>query len=300
MASIWGELKRRSVVRVAIAYVIVSWLVLQMSDVLIPLLSLPEWVGRLIFLLLVIGFPFSLIMAWAFEVTPDGIKREKSNVQLRSAARHSSRKLDFFIISALSAALIFVVVDQAVLEQTAPGATLSESSRSIAVLPFVNRSAEEENAAFFSNGVHDELLTRLAKISDLKVISRTSVMVYQDTTKNMRQIGTELGVGSVLEGGVQRAGDSVRINVQLIDAQNEENLWSETYDRELNAASIFAIQSEIAREIASTLKATLTPEDQLRLGSVPTDSLEALEAYFKGSDSPESSTQALFRYRQAC
>ena len=304
MTSLLGELKRRNVVRVAVAYAIVSWLILQLTDVLIPLLSLPDWVGRLIFLLLVIGFPLSLILAWAFELTPEGIKLDRDVVRSESVTHLAGRKLDFFIIAALSLVLIFVVIDQYVLEEPSFSPEAAESLRSIAVLPFANRSAEEENAAFFADGIHDELLTRLAKIADLKVISRTSVMEYRDTTKNMRQIGAELGVGSILEGGVQRVGNSVRINVQLIDARNDEHIWAETYDRELTAANIFAIQSEIATEIANTLKATLTPEDQLRLGSVPTDSMEALDAYFAGKQLVDQRTEvaieaAIPRFEQA-
>ena len=161
-----------------------------------------------------------------------------------------------------------------------PAADVSENLRSIAVLPFDNRSAEEENAAFLADGVHDELLTRLSKIHDLKVISRTSVMEYRDTTKNMRQIGAELGVGSILEGGVQRAGDTVRINVQLIDVQEDEHLWANTYDRELSATNIFAIQTEISTAIANALRATLSSDEQERIAKIPTENFEALQAFF--------------------
>jgi len=291
MISVWGELKRRNVVRVAVAYAIVSWLILQLTDVLIPLLSLPDWIGRLVFLLLVIGFPLSLILAWAFELTPEGIKLEKDVVRSESVTHLTGRKLDFFIIAALSLVLVFVVVDQYVLEEPSLSPEVAESLRSIAVLPFANRSAEEENAAFFSDGIHDELLTRLAKIADLKVISRTSVMKYRDTTKNMRQIGAELGVGSILEGGVQRAGDRVRINVQLIDAQTDEHLWADTYERELSTTNIFSIQSEISVAIAKALRATLTPDEQERLAAVPTESMEALEAYFAGKQLADQRTE---------
>lgn len=276
MTSIWGELKQRNVVRVAVAYAIVSWLILQLTDVLVPLLSLPEWVGGFVFLLLVIGFLLALLLSWAYELTPEGIKREGAVDRSESSTPVAGRKLDFFIIAALSLALVFVVIDQYVLEESPPTAEVFENLRSIAVLPFDNRSAEQENAAFFADGIHDELLTRLAKIADLKVISRTSVMEYRDTTKNMRQIGAELGVGSILEGGVQRAGDRVRINVQLIDAQTDKHLWADTYERELNTTNIFSIQSEISIAIAKALRATLTPDEQERLVAVPTGSMQAL------------------------
>ena len=149
--------------------------------------------------------------------------------------------------------------------------------KSIAVIPFRNRSANEENSEFFSDGVHDELLTNLAKIKELKVISRTSVMAYRDTTKNLRQIGEELGVANILEGGVQRAGDTVRINVQLIDATTDEHLWAKIYDRQLTAENLFDIQTEIAREIANALEATLSPQEQQQLAMIPTTNLEAYD-----------------------
>jgi len=277
------ELKRRNVFRVAIAYAIVSWLILQLTDVLMPLLSLPEWVGRFVFLLLVIGFLLALVLSWAYELTPEGVKLEKDVDRSASVTPVSGRKLDFFIIAALALALVFVVIDQYVLEESAPVAAVSENLRFIAVLPFDNRSAEEENAAFLADGVHDELLTRLSKIHDLRVISRTSVMEYRDTTKNMRQIGAELGVGSILEGGVQRAGDTVRINIQLIDVQTDEHLWAEIYDKELTATNLFAIQTEISTSIAEALQATLSLDEQQRVAAVPTENIEALEAFFTGN-----------------
>ena len=277
-----NELKQRNVFRVGIAYVVGAWLVLQVIDIVMPILELPDWIAKATLLLIAVGFLLALILSWAYELTPEGVKKEKDVDRSDSVTPGTGRKLDFFIIAALSLALVFVVIDQYVLEESAPTAEVSENLRSIAVLPFTNRSAEEENAAFFADGIHDELLTRLSKIHDLKVISRTSVMEYRDTTKNMRQIGNELGVGSILEGGVQRAGDTVRINVQLIDAQTDEHLWADTYDRELSAIDLFAIQSEISTEIANALQATLSPDEQVRIAAVPTQSIEALEAYFAG------------------
>jgi len=283
MASVWGELKRRNVVKVAVAYAIVSWLILQLTDVLKSLLDLPEWVGKFVFLLLVIGFLLALVLSWAYELTPEGVQKERDVDRSDSVTRVTGRKLDFFIIAALTFALVFVVIDKYVMEEPATTTQVSENLRTIAVLPFDNRSAEEEDAAFLADGVHDELLTRLSKIHDLRVISRTSVMQYRDdTTRNMRQIGAELGVGSILEGGVQRAGNTVRINVQLIDTQTDEHLWAETYDKELTATNLFAIQTEISTEIANALRATLSPDEQQRIAAVPTENTEALEAYFIG------------------
>ena len=220
------ELKQRNVFRVGIAYVVVAWLLLQLADIVLDNIEAPAWVFQTILLLLIIGFPLALVFAWAFELTPEGLKKEKDVDRSASVTPVTGRRLDFIIIAALGLALLFVVIEYVL----PPTADVSENLRSIAVLPFDNRSAEEEDAAFFADGVHDELLTRLSKIHDLRVISRTSVMQYRDnTTRNMRQIGAELGVGSILEGGVQRAGDTVRINVQLIDAQADEHLWANTY-----------------------------------------------------------------------
>jgi len=271
------ELKQRNVFRVGIAYVVVAWLLLQLADIVLDNIEAPAWVFQTILLLLVIGFPLALIFAWAFELTPEGIKKEKDVDRSASVTPVTGRKLDFFIIGALALALVFVVIEYVLPPE------VSENQRTIAVLPFDNRSAEEEDAAFLADGVHDELLTRLSKIHDLRVTSRTSVMEYRDTTKNMRQIGAELGVGSILEGGVQRAGNTVRINVQLIDAQTDEHLWAETYDEELTATNLFEIQTEISTEIANALRATLSPDEQQRIAEIPTENIEALQAFFAGN-----------------
>jgi TolB-like protein len=283
MASIWGELKRRNVVRVALAYVIVGWLILQFADVLVPLLTLPEWVGRLIFLLLLVGFPLAVFFAWAYELTPEGLKKEKEVDRSQSITHITGRKLDFIIIGVMAVAIAYFLVDKfvGVGEEPPTGVAVSEDRKSIAVLPFANRSASEEDA-FFVDGLHDDLLTHISKIGSIKTISRTSVMQYRDTNKTIPQIAKELGVATIMEGGVQRAGDTIRINVQLIDAATDEHLWAQTYDRQLTAASIFAIQSEIATAIAKELRATLSLDEQQRLATVPTESLPALEAYFLG------------------
>ena len=289
MTSVWGELKRRNVVRVAIAYAIVSWLILQIADVLMPLLSLPEWVGGFVFLLLVIGFLLALILSWAYELTPEGLKKEKEVDRSQSITHITGRKFDYLIIAVLILALGYFVFDKFVLDPSRDAKLLQTTTvpvtekaaeaadNSIAVLPFRNRSANEENAEFFSDGVHDELLTNLSTIRELKVISRTSVMNYRNTTKNLRQIGEELGVAHILEGGVQRAGDTVRINVQLIDAATDDHLWAEVYDRQLSAENIFGIQTEIARAITNALEATLSPREQELIAIIPTTNLEAYD-----------------------
>lgn len=283
-SSVFQELKRRNVFRVAIAFVVVAWLVLQLVDILVPMLGLPEWIGRGVFLLLVVLFPVSLVLAWALELTPEGIKLQKHVDRDQSITHKTGRKLDFIIIGVLIAALSISVYLNFATEHDSPPAPIPAANgvdRSIAVLPFANRSNIETDA-FFVDGMHDELLTQLAKISALKVISRTSVMQYRGTTKTIREIGKELGVATLLEGGVQRAGDRIRINVQLIDADADEHLWAETYNRELTASNIFEIQEQIASEIAGALHTALSPADQKRLSTKPTDNLVAYEAYMIG------------------
>jgi TolB-like protein/Tfp pilus assembly protein PilF len=251
----------------------------------------PDWVMQAIMLVLAIGLPLVLIFAWAFELTPEGIKRE-AEVDRTESVRHSTgRKLDFVIIGLLAIALIFVVVDNYVLEaepeqaeviaEQAPAAGPVEREKSIAVLLFDNLSGDAATEPF-TKGIHDDILTQISKISALKkVIARTSVERL-DPNLSIPEIGAKLGVAAVLEGGVQRAGDRIRINVQLIDCKTEAHLWAETYDRELTAAKIFLIQSEIAKTVADALRATLSLEEQDRLAIVPTENLDAYEAYLLG------------------
>ena len=276
MGSVWGELKRRNVVKVAAAYAIVAWLLIEVSSVLGPALRLPEWAMSLVVFLLILGFPVAMVLSWAYELTPEGVKLEKDVDRSASVTQVTGRKLDFFIIAVLALALVFVVIEYVL----PPTTEEAENLRSIAVLPFENRSAEEEDAAFIADGIHEDLLTRLQKIHELRAISRTSVMQYQDTTKSMRQIGAELGVGSIQEGSVQRAGDTVRINVRLINAETGEQIWAETYSEELTATNLFAIQAEISTSIAEALQARLSLDEQQRVADVPTENIEALADYF--------------------
>jgi len=293
--SFFAELKRRNVFKVAAAYIIVGWLLLQVSDTLVPALYLPEWFHSGVAFLLIIGFPIAVIFAWAFEMTPEGLRKEKDVERSGSITEATGQKLNYTIIGLMAIALVYFAWDKYaaspggdfVPAQTASGVEVEEAvepanepkpdSKSIAVIPFQNRSANEENAEFFSDGVHDELLTNLSRIHELKVISRTSVMNYRDTTKNMRQIGEELGAAKILEGGVQRAGNTVRINVQLIDAATDEHLWAEVYDRQLTAENVFAIQTEISRAIANALEATLSPQEEKVLSTTPTSNLAAYD-----------------------
>jgi TolB-like protein/tetratricopeptide (TPR) repeat protein len=298
--TLFAELKRRNVFRVGAAYVVVSWLILQVVDVVAPILEFPEWVAKGILLIIVIGFIPALLLAWAFELTPQGVKREQDVDRSDSTTRKTGQKLNRIIIGLLALIILMMGAERAGLFQTGslePPAELAKSvspspadpavatrprldpaDKSIAVLPFTNRSQGSENTRFFSDGIHDDLLTQLSKIHELKVISRTSVMAYRETTKNMRQIGEELGVSNLLEGGIQQAGDRVRINMQLINAKTDEHLWAESWDRTVTAENLFEIQSEVARAIANALQATLTEEENEELGRTPTTNTDAYQA----------------------
>jgi len=288
MASFLGEIKRRKVFQVAAAYAVVAWLTIQIVGAISEPLSLPDWLDTVVIVLLAVGFPIAVILAWAFDVTPTGIERTgpvtiAESTPPETIASTTGLALSLSIIGVL--ALLLVLVGLYLFWHDEPTATFSDADggRSVAVLPFDNRSAREEDQ-FFVDGIHDDILTQLARIGSMKVISRTSVMGYRDTDKNLRTIGEELGVATILEGGVQRAGDTIRINVQLIDAATDEHLWAETYDRMLTAENVFAIQSEMSRAIATALEASLSPDDIRRLASVPTQSTRAYDFYLRGND----------------
>ena len=294
-----SELRRRNVIKVAVAYGVVTWVLIQVAETTFPILKLPEWSVTLVTVLLLIGFPLALIFAWAFELTPEGIKLERHVDRSQSITHLTGRKFDYVIIAVLALALGYFAFDKFVLdtsreaelvqsttepvtEQPAKSGDAEVADKSIAVLPFLNRSAVADDA-YFVDGIHDDILTQLAKISSFdKVISRTSMEQYRETDKAMPQIGRELGVTTILEGGVQRAGNQVRINVQLIEAATDKHLWAETYDRQLTVENIFLVQAEIAREVAKALSVTLIAEEDNRLAKVPTDSLDAYRLYHLG------------------
>ncbi len=284
MTSIWGELKRRNVVKVATAYAVAAWLLVQVAATVLPIFEAPDWILQIFTFFVILGFPLALILSWAYELTPDGMERANADQSPERTANVKGQRLNYIVIGIMAIGIVFLVVDNYVLAPPTTTSVEAEEQRSIAVLPFSNDSAAEENAEFFANGIHDELLTQLAKISSLKVISRTSVMEYRDSLKNMREIGEELGVATILEGGVQRSGNAVRINVQLIDAETDEHLWADSYDRELTAENVFAIQTEMATSIADTLQATLSPQEIERLAEVPTRNLRAYDFYLSGND----------------
>ncbi|MGH9807188.1 MAG: tetratricopeptide repeat protein, partial [Terriglobia bacterium] len=266
------------------------WLVIQVATQVFPFFEVPNWAVRLVVLLLIIGFPIALVLSWAFEITPEGIKREEDVRPDESITRRTGRKLIGITIGlAVIAAGLFsfqVLQPKRTTKPTSADAqpalvTVSPPipEKSIAVLPFENLSSDKDNA-YFADGVQDEILTDLARIADLKVISRTSVMQYRETTtRNLRKIGQELGVAHVLEGSVQRASGTVRVNAQLIDARTDAHLWAQTYDR--NLADVFAIQSEIAQTIAGQLQAKLSPNEQKAIEQPPTTDLAAHDMYLR-------------------
>lgn len=279
--SFFQELKRRNVIRVAAIYAVVSWLLMQIGDVMFPALRLPDWTSTLLVAFLILGLPLALVFAWAFELTPDGVVRTAEVPEEQSITADTGRKINFLIIGVLAVAVIFLLVKDQLRPDVPVAADVESVDRSIAVLPFKNQSASAENAEFFAGGLHDELLTLLSKISDLKVISRTSVERL-DPELSIPQIGKVLGVATVLEGQVQRAGDRLRINVQLIDTAQEGHLWANTYNSKLTAENVFDVQSDIARTIADALHAELSPADEQLLEAVPTVNTAALEKYLLG------------------
>jgi TolB-like protein/Tfp pilus assembly protein PilF len=278
--SFFGELRRRNVYKVAVAYAIVGWLLVQIATQVFPFLEIPNWVVRLVIVLVAIGFPIALVIAWAFELTPEGIKRTEDVGPRQPHSRGGAWIYIAVIGAALSVALFFVGRYTAF--QTAAGearGTTVLPEKSIAVLPFDNLSRDPDNA-YFTEGVQEEILTRLAKVADLKVISRTSTQRFKSAPEDLRQIAKQLGVMHVLEGSVQKAADQVRVNVQLVNAMTNAHLWADTYDRKLT--DIFAVESEIAKTIADTLKAKLTGAEEQAIAKRPTEDPEAHELYLKG------------------
>jgi len=275
MKNFFAELKRRNVYKVAVAYAVVAWLLVQVATQVFPFLEIPNWVVRLVLALVVIGFPVAVLIAWAFEATPEGIKRTAVADAMPAAGQKKHAWIYIVVIGgAISVALFFLG------RYTAPiSKNRGASERSIAVLPFENRSRDPDNA-YFAEGIQDEILTRLAKVADLKVISRTSTQHFKSAPDNLPQIGKQLGVANILEGSVQKANDQVRVNVQLINAITDAHLWADTYDRKLT--DIFVIESDIAKTIADTLQAKLSRSAEHVLASRPTENPEAHELYLKG------------------
>ena len=266
MSGFFEELRRRKVYRVAIAYIVVSWALAQGLAQVLPVFDISNSVIRVVIALLLIGFPVALVLAWVFDVTSQGI-RATSTPSVPVARRRRNLIMLIAIGVIISVAAGFFLL---------PRAAARKVDKSIAVLPFQNLSDEKENA-YFADGMQDDILTNLSKIGDLKVISRTSVMSYRDGARNAREIGKSLGVGTLLEGSVRRSGNRVRVNVQLINANNDEHIWAEDYDRELT--DVFAIQTDLAQKIASALQAKLSPNEKARLDRRPTRDSDAYLLY---------------------
>ena len=279
----FSELKRRNVYKVAVAYAVVGWLVVQIATQTFPFFEMPNWSVRLVILLVLIGFPIALVIAWAFELTPAGLKRTES-IGETPKTEASGRGWIYVVIAGvlLSAALFFLGRYTAVRTTASDDGRRSATSlpqKSIAVLPFASLSEDKTNA-YFADGIQDEILTRLSKIAELKVISRTSTQQYQSKPGNIAEIAKQLGVAHVLEGSVQKSGDSVRVNVQLIKAEGDSHLWAETYDRKLT--DIFAVETEVAQRIANSLEAKLTGREKEAINYVGTKIPAAYDAYLRG------------------
>ena len=270
----FGELKRRNVYKVAVAYIVAGWALSQGIAQVLPVFDIPNWIIRLLVVLIVIGFPTAVACAWAFEITPEGLKRTED---VDRATPHRIHGPWIYIV------LIGVVVSISLFflgRYTAPtGLASADRNKSIAVLPFATLSDDQDDA-YFADGVQDQILTNLAKVSDLRVISHTSVRQYKTgAERNMREIGRQLGVAYIMEGSVQRARDRLRINATLIDARSDTHVWAETYDR--TAADLFAIQSELAQSIVTQLKAKLSPQQRAEIEERPTQDLDAFELYIQ-------------------
>ena len=327
--SLLAELKRRNVFRMAGLYLVGAWLVVQIAETLLPIFHTPDWVLQALVVLLAIGFLPALVFSWVFELTPDGLKRDSDVDPTRSVAPQTAQRMDRLILVGLVAAIAVVAADRywprenaagpptattaPPTEQTdqtttaamataadpaKPAVAATSGTQLVAVLPFRNRSARAEDA-YFAEGVHDDLLTQLSKLGALKVISRTSMMHYADTTKTIPQIAAELGAAVVLEGAIQRAGDNVRVNVQLIDGVSDVHLWAENYDRKLTTETIFAIQADIAHAVASALQVVLSPEESSALRAGSTQNLQAYEAFLRGKLLSGASALSAERSRQA-
>jgi TolB-like protein/Flp pilus assembly protein TadD len=295
LANFFAELKRRNVYKVAVAYAVVAWLLIQAVSILFPTFEAPGWVIKVFVAVVAAGFPSALILAWAFELTPEGLTRTEFADELpRKSGGRRGWIYVVIVAGAISVSLFFLG------RYTASHGTCAwhtESfEKSIAVLPFENLSDDQTNA-YFATGIQDEIMTRLAKIADLKVISRTSTQQYQSKPGNLSQIAKQLGVAHVLEGSVQKVGDQVRVNVQLIRADHDSHLWAETYDRKLT--DIFGVESDVARSIAQALEAKLSGHEEQAFGAKPTHNPEAYDAYLRGLAAEGESIRSVYPTQKA-
>src|SRR5438477_9151925 len=278
----FSELKRRNVYKVAIAYIVAGWALSQGIAQVFPVFDVPNWVIRLIVLLIIVGLPIALVLAWMFELTPEGIKRTATADAMPDVTRKRKYVWIYVVVIGAVVSIGLFFLGRYTATNTASAARTEAATvpqKSIAVLPFENLSRDPDNA-FFAEGVQDEILTRLAKVADLKVIARTSTQRFKSAPDDLQQIAKQLGVINILEGSVQKANDQVRVNVQLINALTDAHLWADTYDR--NLTDIFAVESDIAKTIAETLQAKLTGSEKSLITKTPTVNPEAYELYLKG------------------
>ena len=271
MTSFFDEVKRRKVYRVAATYIIAAAGAIQLASASFPAWELPNWALRLVIVLLLLGFPIALMLAWAYDITAQGVRPTPAIAAPRT---HRRRNVIILIGTgvAISAAAGFFLL---------PRVSAHKIDKSIAVLPFENLSDEKENA-YFADGIQNDVLTNLSKISELKVISRTSVMRYRGKASNVREIGKALGVATILEGSVRRIGNQVRVNVQLINAENDEHIWAEDYDGDLT--DVFVIQTDLAQKIVRELQAKLSPAEKAQIERKPTENSEAYLAFVQAHD----------------
>src|SRR5512140_1930091 len=274
----FAELKRRNVYRAAVAYGVVAWFLTQLTTQVFPFFEIPNSAVRFVVIALAVGFPIAMLLSWLYELTPEGIVRTEDldPVQARSVQRASGRILDFIIIGVLLLVIAMMIVERRPFYRQTGEST---SLKSIAVLPFENRSEDKGNA-YFAEGIQDEILTRLSKIADLKVISRTSTQHYKSAPGNLPEIARQLGVAHILEGSVQKSDDAVRVNVQLIKSANDSHVWADTFDRKLT--DTFSVEREVAKAIADQLGAKLTGQEAQVIAAKPTDNPDAYDAYLRG------------------
>src|SRR5450631_933780 len=275
-----AELKRRNVYKVAIAYAVVGWLLVQVATQVFPFFEIPNWAIRLVVLLIVIGFPIAVIIAWAFELTPEGLKRtEVADAAPIHPSAHRTWIYMVIIAGAIALGLFSIQRFGGRNNVAKQNALPALPEKSIAVLPFENLSSDKENA-YFAEGIQDEILTRLSKVAALKVISRTSTQKYKSAPDNLREVGKQLGVANLLEGSVQKIANAVHVNVQLIRTSNDEHLWAESYNRKLD--DVFAVEGEVATAIADQLKAKLSGSEAKAVTDKPTQNAAAYDAYLRG------------------
>ncbi len=301
-ATFLTELKRRKVYRVAVAYAIVAWLLIQAASILFPTFEAPPWVMKVFVTAVILGFPVALILAWAFELTPEGLRRSEEATPQESKTRKPGGKWTAVIVTAavLAAGLLsfqFARTQRSpAIEQPKQTGSTSTLDKSVAVLPFENLSSDKENA-FFAQGIQDEIITTLSKISGLRVISRTSTAHYNSAPENLAEIARQLRVSNVLEGSVQKVGDRVHINVQLIQADTDAHLWAQSYDRQLT--DIFSVEAEVAKSIADSLQATLSPQEKARVETKPTTNADAYVLYLRARDYQTRPDNLLQDFRSA-